>query len=386
MHPPPIRRISVLMNTRFGFCRDILEGLRRYAGEDRGWYMSIHEMSTEGLKWAERSHPDGMIAHAGSQKLLEKLDGLGVPWVNTSTALDQPRLPLIGLDNLAIGHMAAEHFLQKGFRDVAIVEEKYGLARDRMEGCRDRLTEGRCKVHLLPPFIAVKLIGQTSNKKLADWIRHLPSPLGWFARNDIDALNLLYYCRIRSISVPDEICVLGVDNDESLCLSTTPRISSIQLPGRQIGYRAGEVMDLLLEGKLGARKRQHVEERFPPIRVIQRASTDFQNYRDPLVSRAIQIMRRGFSQGMNVADVLTELGCSRSALEKAFRKELQHSPLRQLHLLRCQEAMNWMRDPEISLEEIAGKCGFRDNVTFWSVFKKQTGQSPGAFRKQNLKT
>ncbi len=373
--------VSVLVNMRYGLCRDIVEGVRRYATARGGWFIHLHDPTAEGLRWVNRVNPDGLIAHVGTETFRRVLGESRVPLVNTSTALREPLRPLVGLDNRRIGQLAAEHFLGKGLHDLVVPMKDWALAEERAAGFVETAQAAGCRIHVVPADYEDARDPMTRSKRLLERVRSLPSPLGWFEMNDVDAINLSYLCHMAGIAVPDEVAVLGVDNDQSICRSTVPMISSIDVPGKEIGYRAAEFLERFLHGEITAEEFSNHEERLRPIHVVQRGSTDFQNYADPLLKRAIGLMRKRATKGANVADLLQDLACSRSALEKAFRREIKHTPLYHLNLIRCQRAMELLKDNVLSLEAVAEQSGFNDTVTFWSVFKKHTGESPGAFRK-----
>jgi LacI family transcriptional regulator len=373
--------VSVLVNMRYAICRDIVEGVRRYATARGDWFIHLHDASDVGLQWVNKVNPDGLIAHVGTETFRRALSELRVPLVNTSTALREPLRPLVGLDNRRIGQMAAEHFIDKGLHDLVVPRKGWTLAEERAAGFIGATQAAGCRIHLVSPDYENARDPEARATRLLELIRSLPSPLGWFEVNDVDAINLSYLCHMAGIAVPDEVALLGVDNDESICRGTVPMISSINVPGKEIGYRAAELLDRFLHGETTAAAFSNHEERLKPIDVMQRGSTDFQNYADPLLKRAIRLMRERATMGANVADLLQELGCSRSALEKAFRREIKHTPLYHLNLIRCQRARELLKDNALTLEAVAEKSGFNDTVTFWSVFKKHTGESPGAFRK-----
>lgn len=212
--------------------------------------------------------------------------------------------------------------------------------------------------------------------ELVRWLRGLPRPLGVLAGNDSCARRVLEACRQLRLRVPDDVAVLGVDNDELTCELAMPPLSSIAQGTEQIGYRAAELLDELMSG----RRTQPAHLVVPPLGLVKRQSTDLQSIDEALVSRALDFVRAHATDPADVSDVVRALDVSRSTLEVRFRARLGRTVYEEIRRVRLQEARRLLLTTRLPLDEVARRSGYRTVHYLCHVFRRELGQTPGQFR------
>jgi LacI family transcriptional regulator len=211
---------------------------------------------------------------------------------------------------------------------------------------------------------------------IAQCLAKLPKPSGVFAAYDTRAHEILNVCRHEGITVPDEIALVGVDNEELLCRLAFPPLTSIALNSKRMGYLAAALLDQMMSGK-NVSPDVHLVE---PVGIVCRQSTDILAIKDALVGRAVRFIREHACDGINVNDLLREVPLSRRVLESRFRKILERSPHDEIVKTRIRRVKGLLRETDLPLSIIAEKTGF-EHMEYLSVaFKREEGVSPSAFR------
>jgi LacI family transcriptional regulator len=215
------------------------------------------------------------------------------------------------------------------------------------------------------------------NPPLCDWIRKLPRPVGIFAQSDIQARRIAWAAREAGRSIPDDLALIGVDNDEVLCNLCSPPLSSVEQPTRQIGYWAAQMLDVLLRGETPPQPRVLL----PPLGVVARGSTARHVDEDPLVCKALGYLRSHFQEDVPVEQVSGAVGSSRRSLERAFRANMGRSVLDELTRLRIAQACESLRSTSWTLDRVSENAGFRSLRQFHAVFLKKMGSTPAEYRR-----
>lgn len=368
-------RIGLLFDSRFGWARNEVRGAIRYARAHRlPWLFAGGPDSSATRALLRRWHPDGLLAAPGRQP--------GPRSVPTVSPLAPDATGAVTLDNAAIGRLAAHHFLERGFHDLAFVGER-GLAwsaeRGRgFEAAWKEAQAGHATARCLR--LDMPLPGAASwrpaRPRLSAWLSALSRPTGLMACRDLLALEIVQAVRDLGLRIPEDIAIIGVDNDDLLCELADPPLSSIAVPWEQIGYHMGERLDRLLHGKPMSRTLPLIG----PGAVIARRSSDTYAVTDAAVARAGVFLREHAEGRIGVADIARAAGVSRRSLERRFRRTLGRSPLAELRRLRLELARALLRDPAHTLAYIAARTGFGSSQRLSTVFRKQTGETPGAYR------
>lgn len=379
---PASRRILVDLENASAYTRGILRGVLAYAAAHSDWQIQLGRNAGYLAKWIGKptnqqgtssQAPDGAI-----ELICEPTPGDDPPTyprVNVSDRSDDWPGPRVTVDNPAVGRLAAEHLIEQGCEHFAFVGPmRWRLARRRYEGFAERVAEAGGEVQLSPE------LGSAHETALAppDWLAALPHPVGILCFTDRCGYGTIHAAQAAGLSVPDDVAVIGVDNDELVYRAVRPELSSVALPLEEIGRRAGALLDSLLRGE--SPPAEPIE--LPPIGMEGRDSSRFRGVDDPLVRRVAGFMREHLHEGIDMAAVVRHSGVSRRTLEYRFREAMGCTPHAELTRLRCQRAGELLRTTGLSLGRIAERCGYASQSYFSKAFTKQTGHRPGAYRQQ----
>jgi LacI family transcriptional regulator len=289
-------------------------------------------------------------------------------------------LPWVETNDDAIARLAAEHFLERGFRYFAYYsDERFNWSKWRRDSFVKYLSAAghRCAVFTRPASSAPNW--KQENQALAKWISKLPKPAGILASYDNRALQLLETCRQLEIAVPDEIAVLGVNNDELLCDLGDPPLSSVIPNARRAGYEAAVLLDKMMRGQTVAPE-AHL---FEPLGIATRQSTDVLAVTDSHISSAVRYIRERACKGIQIEDVLRQVPLSRRVFEKRFHKAIGRTPHEQIQSVKINRVKALLTETDLPLARIAERAGFA-HVEYMSVaFKKTVGMPPRDYREKN---
>jgi LacI family transcriptional regulator len=360
------------------FDQRIYEGIFRFAKE-RAWHLSPYLVS-------QRSTPtnwpgDGAIT-CFAKKIAQRIRALHMPKVDISVAPIPQRVPRVVVDNSAIGRLAAEHFLERGFHDFAFYSWPLVYVNQvRREAFFKALAAAgvrRRNIHE---------IHQSPARLLGNWKVHeadikrqldkLPRPLAVFAGQDNLGANLIEICHWSGISIPEEVAVLGVDNIELLCRGMMVPMSSIDTRLDELGYAAAEQLERLMDGKL---KNTAAPILIPPKGVVTRRSTDVLAVRHSSIVRALAFMKEHSHRPITLGQISERVGMSKRGLEKAFLKHLGSTPAEQLRHLRLAKAKKLLVETDEKIEAIAHECGYSNSSNLGLAFNRDCGMSPRAYR------
>lgn len=294
-------------------------------------------------------------------------------------------LPAFLPDEEAIGRLAAEHFLDRGFDRFAYVGYR-GASNllGRLAGFSTRLGKARrtCEVHLSGVYHQNLLDAHGASQppdELVKWLRRLEKPCALLAGTDSIASTVLEVCLSSGIKVPQELAVLGVDDDGMLCHASWPPLSSVRQDFRAIGREAAA----LLCDWNAASPPGRLLRRFPPIDVVQRASTDARRLADPLVLKALDFIALNIERQFQIRELVQHVGVSSQTLTTHFHEALGRTPLMEVRRLRIDHARRLLEETRHSVGSIAKRCGFGSAIRFCSVFKEFTSQTPTGYRQNH---
>jgi LacI family transcriptional regulator len=374
-------KVALLIETSNRYGRDLLYGVRDWTRAGDRWAIRFSEQARLAPlpSWLSEWEGDGIIARVDSPEIATALRRTGLPVVDVSAERFASEFPRVSVDNAAVARLAAEHLLAKGFRHFAFCGDSHFLwARQRGDEFRRALREaGRDCAFAEEKRSAVKRPGSDAEiRMIADWLETLPRPLGVFACYDGKAQHVLEACQLRNWAVPDDIAVLGVDNDEVLCDLCMPPLSSVQPNARRTGFEAAAMLARMMRGERLGSETRFVE----PVRVVERQSTDSVSVGDARVAQALRFIREHVGERIDVSDVLRAVPMSRTLLERKFKAALGHSPHREIVRQRIARARHLLTESEVSIAVVAELAGF-DTASYLSVaFRRETGESPYAFR------
>ncbi len=381
-------RVALLIETSRAYGRAILNGIANYARAHGPWsfYAVERVLHSRVPRWVETWRGDGIIARIEDRRMATQLLRCGCPVVDV---LGQARLAEIhsfDTDAAAVAEMAANLFLRAGFRHFAFCGYTGIPFSDQRRRSFVALLQKlghpvRCSPSLAPigrasDIQGVERRGITRLKAISAWLRQQEHPLAVLACNDTCAQQVLNACRESGLRVPQEIAVVGVDNDDVLCNLCDPPLSSVEPDAEALGMRAAALLDRLMRGEAVPPKRVQIA----PRRLVERASSDTVPIPDVLTAAAVRCIRDQACGGIAVKDVLAQLHCSRTVLEERFRQQFRTTVYGQILQYRMDEACRLLRETKLSLQEIADRAGFGTAAHLCRIFRRRLGRTPGQYR------
>ena len=358
--PRDTKRIALFYPWRPGNAQEFLRGIFRYARPAKPWSFCLTFGADIEKLVAWR--PDGVIGHFFSPAAIDEVRRLGVPAVDT--AMDHAgRLPQVGLDDRAVGALAAEHLLDRGFRHfVFLGDQDKEFSRRTAKGFAGKLAEAGHAATTVPGHWFRSSLDEllAAPEAAAAWLGALPRPAAAFAAGDRLALQLLEAGRSGGLRVPDDLAVLGAGNVELLCSMAHPPLSSVQVAAEAAGFEAARLLDRLLHGEAAPGAR--IE--FPPLGVVTRQSTDLLAITDAALAAALVFIREHATRNITVDDVARAAGLSRSSLERRFRDQIGRTPAREIRRVRVEVARRRLVETDWPMTRVAEDAGFRDGGHF----------------------
>ncbi|HSY16932.1 MAG TPA: substrate-binding domain-containing protein [Candidatus Acidoferrales bacterium] len=360
-------------------------GVNDYAGKHK-WLLTACPVNPESsddfpLDWSRLKswHVDGIILHASDPKQLELFRKWRIPMVN----IDENRgydskIPRLGLNNQRIGRLAAEHLIGLGLKNLAYhgVRGRW-YSDERLVGFKQAAKEANMKAtSFLLPHMTRDALWNERYEPIKRLLKTLPLPTGLFAVHDYRALIVLSACREMGLRVPEDIAVIGADNDLMVCEFTSPTLTSVCINAYRMGYESARLLDQMMNGGPPPTRPVLID----PSEVMARASTDVLHANDPAVKRAIQFMQQNYSDSFTMDAVAESVGVSRRLLEMRFRAERKTSPAIFLVTLRLQKAKTMLAERNRKpTEEIARACGFGTGKNLRAAFRRVLSASPNDF-------
>ena len=367
--------------------RDKLRGILKYSRLHGPWLIHLIE-GRYGEQSLDEIRRWGAMGIIGESYALERKAVIEarLPMVlldpgDAHCAPDHPFSPLCSVrcDGRAVGQLAAEHLMQLECRQFAFVGEIHepNWSRFRYDGFAERLAKANFECLFYGKLSNEECLDWgIEQKRLSTWLRQLPKPVGILAANDTRGRHVIEACRIADIEIPDEVAVIGVDNDEQICEMTDPPMSSIATDNEGCGYRAAEMLDALMKG---ACRKQRIDY-YGPLYVVQRRSTEIMMIDDKVVARAIAFIRLNATSSITVSDVAGHLDLSRRLLELRFKESLGRTIRDEIQRVRMSRVRNLLLGTDLRIADIAALCGFQNEYYLSTAFKRIFGLTMSRFR------
>jgi len=370
-------KILVVLNEQSDNDWAALEGIANYNKLDH-WLIRIAELHQDLPRIIQSWKPDGLIYTARAEAAYTTK----LPKVSLFNPTPEKGLYSVEIHQENTGKLAAEFLINKGYRALVFIT---GTMRTRsvrrFEGFRKSILarglqtcffENQCEQGMFP---SEEL--QEYTDRMGQWLSHQPRPLAVFTINDPHALHVLEACRQHNIKVPEDIAVLGADNNRRQCAIAHPSLSSIRLPYEQLGFEAARLLDAQLRKK--TIKKHHIT--LDPIGIEERRSTEILGIKDGVIVKALNFIREHRSEPIRIPEIVQVSGVSRTLLQRRFQNTLQRTPLEEVHRQKIELATELLRNTIFNMDEIAEKCGLSDQAQFTKLFRKKTGMTPSAYRK-----
>ena len=376
-----VRHVAVLVETSRSYGRGVLRGVARYNRERGHWstYFRPHGLGDPIPAWLKSWQGDGILARIDNRRTAKAILASGVPVVNLRGTLADLEFPFVGTNNQLVAELGADHLMGRGFRNFAFCGYRHGMHTGFDRRCEEfkRIIEKagyRCDVYC-----------RTSSKswekhqdRLSNWIDGLPKPLAVMTSNDDRGLEVLDACRRVGSLVPDQVAVLGVDNDEHLCEFAIPALSSIELNLERIGCEAAALLDRLMSGHPAPKRPKEIG----PRGIVVRHSTDTLAVEDPEVAQAVRFIRQHACEEIHLADVVEQVQVSRSTLAPRFKNLLGRTIYQEIRRVQVGRAKELLAGTHLPIKHVAREAGFRDVQYLTRAMGAIVGQTPAVYRQE----
>ena len=370
-------QVGLWIDTGTSSGQELVQGLLSYVRSHTTWRVCIPERRTSESIADVNSQADGLIAQIDSPSQAAEVAKLQIPTVNAGGEYDGPEFSLVAANDAAIAEMALDHLTRLGFKRLGFC----GIAGRRSSVARRRAFLNQAAALGVEACLfetQEEADWESSRDEIAAWLETQTKPLGLLACDDAQGQKVLDAASFAKLRVPRDVAVLGIGSDELICGVADPPLSSVALDNRRVGYQAARRLHNMLEKKVKVSKQFFMD----PVEVIARPSTDFLVVDDPEVAAAARFIRENALRGIKVADVLKAVPVSRRVLETRFRAQFGRTLHQEILSAQLEYIKELLRDSDLSMFQIATRCGFR-HVEYMSVaFKREVGVTPSDYRNE----
>jgi LacI family transcriptional regulator len=366
-----------------------LEGMCRFA-DTHGWRLQVIDGDTSATQAANLLdfwEPHGCIVEAdgGDSKLRPRhFRGTPVVFLDHSPDIVREGASVVRHDSAEIARVAAKELLRLDFHDYAVVgwfSHAYWML-DKLEAFKSVLKLHGKRVHVFEPEAGDRGVTTSLQRHLRSWLSRLPKPCGIFGVNDYIAERVLSAAAALRYEIPEELAFVGADNDELICETTRPSMTSVLPDFKVTGHMAAE----LLAAKIGDPASSAVLHVIPPLGIVRRQSTRLFKRSDADVQAAMELIRRRAADGVKARDVFDTFSCSRRQAEIRFRSLTGHTVLGEIQDVRFARAMELLENPNVSIGAIAGRSGWPSELVLERFVKKRTGKTLSEIRRTGQKS
>jgi LacI family transcriptional regulator len=375
------RNVAVIVETSNDYARGILRGIHDFQREHPEWsvYLTEHGRHEPDGSFAGNWDGDGVIARIETTVMANIIRSMDVPTIDVSAARLIPELPYVETDDQTIAEQAVSHLADCGLRTIAFFGDPYyNWSRLRYQAYLRIIERLQLEPHsyMLPVRTDPQVRWYDQRDSIRSWLQKLPKPAGIFACYDACAQQLLEICRYYGILVPEDVAVVGVDDDELLCELSSPPLSSVILNSRRTGYVAASLLHQMMNGIPVDRRKYAIAS----LGVRKRVSTDILAVEDALVAQAIAFIRDNSQHNLTVDDVVHSVPLSRRALETRFKNAVNRTPHQEITRVRANAIRELLYVSDMTLSELAEILSFEHPEYLSVFFKKETGMTPKQYR------
>lgn len=385
---PKSPRVALFSDSINSYGRGLLYGVARYIREHYPWDLYVIMGTAEDPSKLKGWDGDGLIARMRSDAVIEHVQTLDCAKVLFDWDPSTPEYPMTRAAGILHHHqhaaqLAFEYFRNRGYQHFAFVrylDDKRGghlLDKPFAKIVED---EGmQCAVYRPTDSTIIHADHHTTQLDLAKWLSKLPRPLAVWTANDLRGLDVLEACRLCDLRVPEDIAVLGHNNDTLVCELCNPPLSSVALPYEQMGYEAAGLLDRIMADDSDATQKIM----YPATRVVTRRSTDIIAVNDPDLANALQYIRLNAVKGIQVPDVAMAVQLSRSTLQRRFIQYLKRTPADEITRVRIERAKELLVNTKWAMPRIAEQCGYDNASRLAEAFKRNVKIAPTSYRKRH---
>lgn len=383
-----MKKVILLTEGTSTFARDLLRGIAEYSRINGPWAFYRESLAPFyrskqrpiSFKHLKAWNADGIIVRSTGPQMTKLALELKLPTIACDDNNQTPNVPNVISDYEMVGTMAARHMIARGFKNFAFCGfDNMQWSRERAEHYCKTLEGAGHKVFQYPyPQSKNKQLWENELPLMTEWIKTLPKPVAIMACNDDRANHVMICCNLQSLHIPEQVSVLGVDNDLLLCDMANPPLSSIALNTRKAGYEAASLLDRMILGEKAKDKTIYVR----PTHIATRHSTDTLAIEDKDVVEAIQFIRKNAREPIQTCDVADTVALSTRALYEKFNKHLGRTVYDEIKRVRIEEISQILLQTDLPINQIARIFRFSSKEHIARYFKKATNISPLAYRRK----
>jgi LacI family transcriptional regulator len=375
----PLWKVALVFETTNAYARTLLVGIGDYVLSHGPWSIHFATLGTNDRPpaWLKTWDGDGVIFRGENVRIARAIDRLRAAKVDLTPSRLLKDAPWVKADDAAVAQLAAQHFMERGFREFAFCGDarfRWSQRRGARFGELVRARGCTCHDYPAPPRVPN---GDAEVDAIAQWLAALPKPVAVFACYDNRGQQVLEACRRAGLAVPEEVAVLGVDNDEALCALSPPPLSSVILNPRRVGWEAAALLSLQMRGE----KVSGEPYLIPPVGIATRQSSDILAVADANLAAALRYIREHACAGIRVSDVLHHCPMARRALEEKFRRYIGRTPRQEILRVQINRVKELLVGTELPISEIAARTGFEPEYLS-AVFRQEVKLAPTDYRRR----
>lgn len=380
---PKVPRVAVFVETSRAFGRNFIRGLTKYSRIHGPWifYTEPRDLNISG-SLIKNIEVDGIIMR--NSPLADNLVKKRIPLIYVLHYPTKKKgIPIVKTDNKKIANAALEHFLGLGYSNFGFCGfSEFEWSAERLQYFRELTESFGYSVHDYSSDVIDEYSDwKKDQKKLAAWLKSLPKPIGIIACNDDRGHHVLEACKLAKLRVPEDVAVLGVDNDELICEMSDPPLSSIALNTENAGYETAEMLNKLMNKK----RITELEIQVQPTHIVARQSTDIFAVTDQEVIKALKYIYANLSNRLSVNSIVNVTSLNRRSLECRFKKYLGRTIMEEVRRKRAETLTKYLVETELSISEICRSLDYTDISHISRYFKKEKGIGLRDFRSSSKK-
>ncbi|AWB68432.1 hypothetical protein C2869_19360 [Saccharobesus litoralis] len=384
------KRVTLLFNANKGYDRKIIQGVAKYIRGGVDWQLFIEEDLVTRLDRLSNWHGDGIIADLDDPQVVEFVQKKGITTVGVGGSYRDEQeyptnMPYIATNNDLIAKTAVEYYLNLGYKNLAF----YGMPKNnhnRWAFEREQsfmhwakvLSNGKANTYYFRGNAIHSRSWALAQQKLAVWLGSLPNPTAILCATDMRARQVLEACHLAELKVPNDIAVMGVDDDEIIRDITGNTLSTIIQGTENMGYLAAATLDKAMKGETINPLINMVD----PKGIVESASTDYLAVTDEVVNKAVAYIKQHACEGIQAIHVLNHLGLSRANVENRFKQHLSSSIHQEITNVQLGQVRKLLQTTEKTLAQISQETGYKTAQYMMMVFKKRYKMTPSEYRKQ----